>query len=733
MADRLARRSEPPGDPVHTASLDLRAAGGLESADARVWRDRFAHGARAARVRADPAAAARYAESAWTLLRSRPVSGGEVRLVHDEAMLAAAERGEAAEVEARFRSLLAVCRTPAEFGEAYRLCCHTAWLAGDEEASWRIAQEGMALFGVPPIARGGERRRLALAAARWRLSRSLPSWLQADTIRPEHVEPLGRVAETAGVLAYMRSPDLAALVALRVSARIKPRADHSPFWGSIEGFIRSMLGDPAGAARCGQLALAQLERGQALRTISAGSLYRIFAFGLGWSTPAHLLRRRGEDIREKALAEGDLSAAATAVRNGVMVGWRAASNLTALAEEVDGALEDCRRMMDAVQVIQIAALRRAIDLLQGRPEDLRRPPQLGRYPDGSPAAPLIEQELASVAGDWALARSIAEANHDKLRTFRHHPLGVYARFHGALAALKTGVDIPAGELRWLEKTAALNPVDHRLKPRLIRAEMLRRRGAREPALAAYAEAVELGDLGACRLEAGLAAECARDAALEFGDPALAERYQRRAEAVWRAWGRERQAPGAIARAEPAQADEVEAARAQAASAERGKPGQVASPGGRRARAQDASAGHARPDRSGRRGRARARHEGAERRAGEPEDRHRRPQRVWRADKRRRRFDRTPRRPRRAGALGGGAGRLPASRPFHERGDVRRPLGPAPHRLRRRSHPAGRAQSPLERAEIRRWCRESVCGRRPRRRRVHLRHHRHRRGRGHPGA
>jgi signal transduction histidine kinase/DNA-binding response OmpR family regulator len=59
---------------------------------------------------------------------------------------------------------------------------------------------------------------------------------------------------------------------------------------------------------------------------------------------------------------------------------------------------------------------------------------------------------------------------------------------------------------------------------------------RELCLTAFTEAVAVTEAGSSRLEAGLAAECAADAARGSGDFALAERFHRRAQATWRAWG-----------------------------------------------------------------------------------------------------------------------------------------------------------------------------------------------------
>jgi signal transduction histidine kinase/DNA-binding NarL/FixJ family response regulator len=97
------------------------------------------------------------------------------------------------------------------------------------------------------------------------------------------------------------------------------------------------------------------------------------------------------------------------------------------------------------------------------------------------------------------------------------------------------------------------------------AEQLRLRGRHKASVSAYAGALEAAEASEFRLEAGVIALCARDAARTAGDSDQADRFAERAFAIWRAWG----AVALLDQADPApESEALEAARDLAISADR---------------------------------------------------------------------------------------------------------------------------------------------------------------------
>ncbi len=149
--------------------------------------------------------------------------------------------------------------------------------------------------------------------------------------------------------------------------------------------------------------------------------------------------------------------------------------------------------------------------------------------------PLVRLELASFRGDWARAAALGRELAPLRRGADSHPGGVVWRFHETLARLKTGKRARAADLAHVRKAAALNPVDHQPKLMILEAEQLRRRKP-AAALERYAEAVRAALATSAPLEAGLACECAAEAARAAGRPDLAAGYAAQARKVWADWG-----------------------------------------------------------------------------------------------------------------------------------------------------------------------------------------------------
>jgi signal transduction histidine kinase/DNA-binding response OmpR family regulator len=534
LADRLA--ASPPADwpVVAAAALRFRQIGGLEGAPTVFWRDRFAAEAAQARARLDFDAASGFAESAWWLrTRDGPGDAGLDRAILREAVLAAPDLKDPGEVMGRVRRFVTSSDQEEAMGEAYALGVTALRLVGDADGAWSMAREGMARFGVSLPARTGKGALLA-AAARWKLERRLRSRDSAPIVT-FRTDAFTKLANVAANLAWERSPYMAALIALSSSRRASREAKPSAFWMATDTFLCAFTGDYTEAARLGDLAADVAERPEYDGFARAATLYRATYWGSIWRRPQASLRDRCLEIRDLALAEGDLVQAALAIRNWIMIGWRTSASLFELEPQILEAEREVRRLGDADTAMGIAAVKDAVNGLLGR----RGSGDELALKSATPSPPnelLVALEVASCRGDWAAGAELAARNQALGRTYDSHSGGVALRFHASLARLKIGRRAHAADLAFIRRAAKLNPTDHRGKLLLLRAEMLRVRPGRAACLAAFAEAVAVTDAGTSRLEAGLAAECAADAARGAGDFPLAERYHRRAQAVWEAWG-----------------------------------------------------------------------------------------------------------------------------------------------------------------------------------------------------
>ena len=524
-------------------SLRLRHYAGVDRTTPAIWRDRFASGASASRAAMDIDAASRFADSGW-LLRSEhgPGDGVSDRLLAREAILAAADRNDPNAVIERIGCLLARSATQAEMGDDYELAVAAYRLVGEKELAWEFSRSGLARFGVnlPEVATP---LRLLAPLARWKFRHIFMSKRSGVSASPVAVDPLTKIGNAAGTLAFERSPFMAALLALNGVERASPATRNSPFLLANDVFLCAMRGEFEEAARLGEIAFEVARAPDYRGYAHASTLYRALYWGVIWRRPQGSLRQYCRTIRELALAEGDLIQAAVAIRNWVMIGWRTASSLADLRTEIAQARVELARLGDADVQQFVSATASAVDHLLGL-EPAAPVADEFRAPDDAPAwtrtvhhgNPLVIIELASLHGDWGYIRSTVKRTPQFRRNLDSHPRGADWRFHDGLARLRRGERIVRRDMAYLRRAARLNPADNRAKLLILQAEALRSRGRQAACLAAFAGAVETANAGWSRLEAGIACECAANAARTFGNGALAEHYDHRARDIWAAWG-----------------------------------------------------------------------------------------------------------------------------------------------------------------------------------------------------
>lgn len=542
MADRLATAQDAE-DHDWRLPLRLRHYAGVDRTIPAIWRDRFASGASASRAAMDIDAASRFADSGWLLrVEHGPGAGVSDRLLAREAILAAADRNDAEAVIERIDCLLDRPATQAEMGDDYELAVAAFRLVGEKELAWELSRSGLARFGVtlPKVATP---LRLLAPLARWKLRHMFMSHRKSGIASPVAVDPLTKIGNAAGTLAFERSPFMAALLALNGVERASPATRHSPFLLANDVFLCAMRGEFEEAARLGEIAFEVARAPDYRGYAHASTLYRALYWGVIWRRPQGSLRQYCRTIRELALAEGDLIQAAVAIRNWVMIGWRTASSLADLRTEISQARVELARLGDADVQQFVSATAGVVDHLLGL-EVAAPVADEFRAPDDAPAwarnvhhgNPLLIIELASLHGDWGYIRSTVERTPQFRRNLDSHPRGADWRFHDGLARLRCGERIVRRDMAYLRRAARLNPADNRVKLLILCAEALRGRGRRAACLAAFAEAVETANAGWSRLEAGVACECAAHAARTFGNGALAEHYDRRARDIWADWG-----------------------------------------------------------------------------------------------------------------------------------------------------------------------------------------------------
>jgi signal transduction histidine kinase/DNA-binding NarL/FixJ family response regulator len=560
LADRLTACDPADWPSVAYAALHLRQAGGLEGVEAGAWRDRFAHGAAEARSRLDTAAASAFAENAWRLaaLAPPPDVAGQ-RLMLREALLAAADRQDVESAKVRGAALIATARSDADLGEDQELAIGALRACGDTEAAWTAAVAALARRGLKTPSKVGLPQ-LIWARREWRRSQRQG----ARRTDGEAVGGMTRTAHAAATLAFERDPASAVYITCLGSVRARRDLRARAFWDSVDAYLSAVFGDFAEAACLGQRAVEGMAEDAVFR---ASALYRAYYFGLIWVRPMAELRGHCATIHDLALLEGDLATAMIAVRNNALTGWRTHRSLPELRRELEESLREAGRLGDATVLAGVTAFAQAAEIALQPPG--AQPTTCG----GEPATvesqallsqPLVRLELASFQGDWIRAAALAREVAPLRRGADSHPGGVVWRFHETLARLKTGRRARRSDMAYIRKAAALNPVDHWPKLKILEAEMLR---VRRPAAAleAYAKAVEAALATSGPLEAGLACECAAEAARAARRPDLAERYDAEAQTVWTGWGAAAKLDGV-----PADGDNghLAAARAATVAAER---------------------------------------------------------------------------------------------------------------------------------------------------------------------
>jgi signal transduction histidine kinase/DNA-binding NarL/FixJ family response regulator len=575
MSDRFIGPSAADTPAIRHTALRLRLIAGVETADAEVWRDRFASGAAAARLAMDIDAATAFAETAWRLRhRVSPPDVARDRSLLREAIMAAADRSDADAAIERIAALFQLAAGEDDVGDDYQIAIAALRLAGRPADAWRVACEGLAKLGLTLPAKV-TMLDLIGPLARWRLRRFLARDRADETVADVPADALTKIGNAAATMAYERSPHMSALLALRCYERVGPDVRRLPLWLANDTFLSAMLGDFAGAARLGERAAKAASEPGFRGFAHAATLYRALYWGVIWRQPQASLRDRCRDIRDLAMAEGDLVQAAVALRNWVMIGWRTSRSLDDLARDIRQAQAELARLGDRDVHTFVSTLLAAVTSLTAPPSS--EPTTDGR-PDWARSVPhdnaLLVIELASVHRDWRYTRQIVENTPAFRGNINSHPRGADWRLHDGLARLKTGEPMRRADMAYLERAARLNPADNRAKVLILRAEMSRVKGEGEACLAAYATAVANAEQGYSRLEAGVACECAAEAARAFGNTPLADHYDGRAQEIWAGWGARAKLIGHAGdapidgRPGDAHVGELADARAQALSAER---------------------------------------------------------------------------------------------------------------------------------------------------------------------
>lgn len=216
----------------------------------------------------------------------------------------------------------------------------------------------------------------------------------------------------------------------------------------------------------------------------------------------------------------------------IMTGWRTGDSLDTLPEEAVAARAVLRGLGEGSFVEEMEAMVALLEGLTGRiawnADGWRR--------DIATRDHVIDLELSNLAGDWHETVRRAAALVPLRRDYDIQADAVVLRFHETLARPRCGLAPRRGDVGFVRRAAALDPHDHAAKARLLAAERMRvRRGAKR-ALPRYADAAHAAVRADSRLDAGLAATCAADAAEQAGDLALAARWRQQAAAILTAWG-----------------------------------------------------------------------------------------------------------------------------------------------------------------------------------------------------
>lgn len=538
IADTMAERLWPPAarlaPPLARTALQLRLAGGLPACDAARWRDRFATGSMAARRIADSAAACAFAEAALSLQAREPCSDPDAnRLIAREALFSAAAARRIDLIRERGNILLSQCRSPQQFSEAYEAVIAGARLAGALDLAWDWSVAAMRKLGVS-LPREAKLRHLAFSILRWRIGLMLHP--AAKSSPDTAFDPLSRLSNIAGLVAFERQPLLAHLIALRAASRARSLRLSDPLWVALDAFLCASVRDYRRASLLGAVAVAAPSR-----FLESSTRYRALFFGLIWTRPLASLRSQCLDIYNMAVAEGDLTTAALAVRNDALLAWRTTPTLELLAQQLSenasraGRLADAQTMQAVHQFVVMTKALRGPAGSEALSDDVLCSGGAGaqRWLENMPN---VRMEFLAIRGDWAALVGIGERLKRARPTLNSHTGAVIWRFYESLARLRLGLTMRRGDMGFLRRAAALNPTDHRCKALLLEAELLRARGKREAALAKYARAAEEAPRLSSKFEAAIVAESAAHGARMLDDAQAAGRYDGIARSIWRAWG-----------------------------------------------------------------------------------------------------------------------------------------------------------------------------------------------------
>lgn len=508
-----------------TTALHFRLKAGVENGPGDVWRDHFVRGATHAREQANAATATAFAEAAWRLRGSfGPVLNASEQILLIEAIYAAADRADTAQIEERAEILIAGSHATAQIADAYALAIFALWMAGASENCWSFVRRGLGHFGVR-IPHSAGRIAFARAVFGWKCARLLPvTGVAGDTAT---AEACLRIAHAAAYPAYRRSAKDATFVALKTNAHVRRRAQSSAYWLAIDTLLNALLGRLDDAAQLSESATMQARQSGFGH---AASIYWSTYFGQIWRTPQAGLRARCLEIWRLAIAEGDLPMAQGALRNWLVIGWRTCASLADFERDLAEAESVLLWFDESEFASQVNAFRGLLRFLTepGAAAHRERLPL-------TPSQPIHILEMCSFVQDWAGAVAAAVKLRSQKRGYMAHSAGPIWCFHESVARLKIGKRVKRRDLHYLKKAARLNPADFATKLAIVEAEMLSQAGKPE-ALSAYKSVVDAARKGSRPLDAGIAAELARDAAMAFGNRELAETYAACAAAIWREWG-----------------------------------------------------------------------------------------------------------------------------------------------------------------------------------------------------
>ncbi len=534
MSERMVQWPAERWNSVARTALYLRLTGGIEQVVPETWRDRFALGALAARNVADSAAATDFAEAAWRLRElAQPADADSERLILREAIFAAGLRRDRLALRERATLFIANSGSEEVRGQAYETAIQVARLIGESALAWQWVVEGFRSFRIHLPAKA-TLRHVAWAILRWRIALALRGRTGTKSIVGA-LDPLVRLSNIAAIIAFEGQPLQAMLIALKAATHARRHGYSDPVWVATDTFISASLNDQARAAQLGEIASRYAERSAFSPSVT---LYRSLYFGEIWSKPLASLYPAGEKLYEWSIAEGDVVNAALTVRNDALLAWRVLPALDVLSERLAENERRSERLADERAIHAVREFMGFVSLLRD-PAGLAAPldfiTDISRSMAGW-GTPVAKLEMLALRGDWPQIVGFCSQLKGLRPQLNSHPGGVIWRFFETLARLRLGLVPIKGDVKFVQRAAKLNPVDHRGKLLLLEAEQARLKGDKGKAIERYALAVEFAAKCSSRLEEGLIAEFAAFGSRVLGDAEGAARYTARTTVVWRQWG-----------------------------------------------------------------------------------------------------------------------------------------------------------------------------------------------------